>query len=45
MHESVSQNTFTSFILAQAKEPTLSEDTLAQLTSTEAVQWSMSRSY
>ena len=38
MHESVTQNKFTSFILTQTKEPTLSEDTLGQLASTEAVE-------
>ena len=38
MHESVTQNKFTSFMLTQTKEPTLPVNTSEQLASTEAVQ-------
>jgi len=45
MHEAVSENKFTWFILTQSKEPKLSVDTSGQRASTEAVEWRMSRSY
>ena len=44
MQEDESENMFTLFILTQRKEPSLSVGTSGQLTSSEAVEWIMSRS-